>query len=166
MNKLSKMALIAVTVIVVSATATMAATAKLSSGPAIDAKITETINGSAAQVGQRILMVVDKDIKLNGKVVISAGAQVIAEITDATSKNYAGIPGKLLVSFKTVKAIDGQDISISGTKERKGEDKMLPAIGLGLVCCPLFFLMQGGEGVIPAGQIITVYTVQNADITI
>ena len=102
MNKLSKMALIAVTVIVVSATATMAATAKLSSGTAIDAKITETINGSAAQVGQRILMVVDKDIKLNGKVVISAGAQVIAEITDATSKNYAGIPGKLLVSFKTV----------------------------------------------------------------
>ena len=61
MNKLSKMALIAVTVIVVSATATMAATAKLSSGTAIDAKITETINGSAAQVGQRILMVVDKD---------------------------------------------------------------------------------------------------------
>ena len=71
-----------------------------------------------------------------------------------------------MVSFRTVTAADGQDIIVSGSSRREGEEKMLESIGLGLVCCPLFLLMKGEEGVIKSGQIVQIYTVQKADIKV
>jgi hypothetical protein len=102
----------------------------------------------------------------DGHVVISKGALIVAEVAESKEKEYAGQAGGILVSFRTLTAVDGQDIIVSGSSRRERDDKMLESIGLGLVCCPLFLLMKGEEGVIKVGQIAQIYTIQKADVMV
>jgi hypothetical protein len=102
----------------------------------------------------------------DGHVVISKGALIVAEVAESKEKEYAGQAGRILVSFRTLTAVDGQDIIVSGSSRRERDDKMLESIGLGLVCCPLFLLMKGEEGVIKVGQIAQIYTIQKADVMV
>jgi hypothetical protein len=90
----------------------------------------------------------------------------VAEVAESKEKEYAGQAGRILVSFRTLTAVDGQDIIVSGSSRRERDDKMLESIGLGLVCCPLFLLMKGEEGVIKVGQIAQIYTIQKADVMV
>ena len=43
---------------------------------------------------------------------------------------------------------------------------MLESVGLGLVCCPLFLLMKGEEGVIKAEQVFNVFTISSSKIKV
>lgn len=71
-----------------------------------------------------------------------------------------------MISFRTASAVDGSDIIVSGSSRREGDDKMVESIGLGLVCCPLFLLMKGEEGIISAEQIVPIYTIQKTEVTV
>src|SRR3990170_2680092 len=135
-------------------------------GIPFDARITEDILPSRMKTGDRVLMVVDKDVVVDDYVVIQAGARVVAEVVESKEKSYAGQAGKIILSFKTVTSIDGQQIAVSGSRRGEGDEKMIESIGLGLVCCPLFLLMQGEEGIIRAGQLVTVYTVSTTKVTV
>ena len=144
----------------------LAMTVTIPTGKPIEVKTFQEIHPATTQVGDRILLVVDRDLIIDNKTVIKAGASVVAEVADSKEKSYAGQAGKILVSFKTVETVDGQTIAISGSQRREGDDKMIESIGLGLVCCPLFLLMKGEEGVITAGQVMTVYTVQSVEVNV
>jgi len=135
-------------------------------GTPIDVRVVEDIHPVKMKTGDRILLVVDKDVVVKKYVVISNGARVVAEVAESKEKGYAGQAGRILVSFRTVTAVDEQDIIVSGSSRREGEDKMLESIGLGLVCCPLFLLKKGEEGVIKSGQIVQIYTIQKAEVRI
>ena len=102
----------------------------------------------------------------DGHVVISKGALIVAEVAESKEKTYAGQAGRILVAFRTVEAVDGQYIIVSGSSRREGQDKMIESIGLGMVCCPLFLLMKGEEGVIKAGQIVRIYTMQKTEVMV
>lgn len=136
------------------------------SGTPIDVRIVEDIYPAKAKTGDRLLLVVDKDVVVDGYVVISKGASVVAEVVESKEKGYAGQAGRILLSFKTVTAVDDQTIIVSGSSRREGEAKMVESIGLGLVCCPLFLLMKGEEGVIKAGQIVQIFTIQKAEVKV
>lgn len=135
-------------------------------GTPIGVRIVEDIFPAKAKTGDRLLLVVDKDVVVDGYVVISKGASVVAEVAESKEKGYAGQAGRILLSFKTVTAVDEQIIIVSGSSRREGEAMMVESIGLGLVCCPLFLLMKGEEGVIKAGQIIDIYIIQKAEIKV
>jgi hypothetical protein len=135
-------------------------------GTPFDARITEDMSPSQLNTGDRVLMVVDKDVIVDNYVVIHAGARVVAEVAESKEKSYAGQAGKIILSFKTVTTVDGQQIAISGSRRAEGDDVMVESIGLGLVCCPLFLLMKGEEGIIKAGQVVTAYTVATTKVTI
>ncbi len=164
--KFSKITLLAITTLILSTTAALAATVNLPSGTPIYARFAADLNGGAASEGQQITLLVNNDVKVNGKIVIEQNAPITAEIIKAQGKKLAGMPGKIIIAFKSVRTIDGQEILLSGTKSQQGEHHMVQAIGLGIVCCPLFFLIPGGASVIPAGLTTTAYTIQAADIEI
>jgi len=132
----------------------------------IDVRIVEDIHPAKVKTGDRLMMIADRDVVINGNIVISKGARIVAEAAESREKSYAGQPGRILVSFRTVTAVDDQEILIAGSSRREGQDKMLESIGLGVVCCPLFLLMKGDEGIIPAGQTVQVYTMQKADVKV
>lgn len=135
-------------------------------GIPFEARITEDLSPSRMKTGDRVLMVVDKDVVIDNYVVIQAGARVVAEVADSKERSFAGQAGKILLSFRTVTAVDGQQIVTSGSSRADGDEVMIESIGLGLVCCPLFLLMQGEEGIIKAGQLVTAYTVMPTKVTV
>ncbi len=128
-------------------------------GTPIEIQTIEDIYPSKVTEGDSIFLMVTKDVTVDGYDVIKQGALVRAEIYDAKEKGMAGQAGRVAISFKTVEAVDGTNIIISGSSKREGDDKMLESVGLGLVCCPLFLLMKGEEGVIKAAQTFNVFTI-------
>ena len=58
-------------------------TISVNSGTPIDVRVVEDIHPAKMKAGDRILLVVDKDVVVNGYVVISNGARVIAEVAES-----------------------------------------------------------------------------------
>lgn len=139
---------------------------RIPAGTAILVRVVEKVSPSTHKLGDRARMLVDQDVVISGAVVIARSAPVFVEVATAEEAGYAGTSGKIAFSFKTVTAVDGNNILLSGTKEQKGKDSMVVSIGASIVCCPLFLLMKGEEGVVPENTLVTVYVLQDADVTV
>lgn len=135
-------------------------------GTPVEVEVIQDIHPKTCVTGDRVLFMVAKDVKVEGWVVIKKGANVVAEVAEAKEREYGGQAGRVIVTFRRLSAVDNQEIAVSGSTRREGDDKMIESIGLGLVCCPLFLLMKGEEGVIKAGQTCTIYTSQKTEVTV
>ena len=157
-------------VLVVPLNAVAASLVKIPAGTPVSVNFNENLSASTHKVGDRVIVSVEQDVIIDGKVVIEKGAKVFAEMTKAKEPFFIGLPGELLLAFRTVQTKDNQNISLSGIREARGEDKMIMSIGIGLagsfICCPLGFLLKGGEATIPQGSSVTVYVLADSDVTL
>lgn len=126
----------------------------------------EVISSSNITNGSNVMFSVVNDVKVNDMVVIKAGSIVDAQVNFAKKKNYAGIAGEITISDFAVKAVDGTFIPLRATLSSKGEEKMGLSIGLGVVICILFLLIQGDDAVIPAGTTKSAYTIMDVKINV
>jgi len=110
-----------------------------------------TLTPEQFKVGDAVELSVVSDVVVNGEVVIKAGAGAKGEITVSKERSYIGIAAKIGLAVKSVQAVDGTTIPLSGSKLSEGKDKMVMSIGLSIVCCILFALKKGGEAFIQAG---------------
>lgn len=110
------------------------------------------LNPELVAMGDTVMFVVARDVVVNSKVVIKAGATARGEVTASKNNNLIGIAGKMGIAAKSVEAVDGSTIMLTGSKNVDGKDKMVVSIGLSLICCVLFALMKGGDAEIPAGS--------------
>ncbi len=120
----------------------------------------ETVN-----MGDEVEFSVTSDVVVDGRVVIRAGARASGEVTVAKKRNYVGIPAKIGISVRSVQAVDGTTVMLSGSKVVEGQDKMVTSIGLSLICCILFAGMKGGDASIPAGTSITATVAVTTSVT-
>jgi len=120
-------------------------------GTTVVLKTNTTLAPEQLKVGDTVELSVVSDVIIDGKVVIKAGDRARGEITSSKDRNLIGIPAKIGVTIRSVQAVDGTTIPLSGSKLSEGKNKMLPSIGLSLICCVLFALMKGGEASLPAG---------------
>jgi hypothetical protein len=121
------------------------------SGTVVFVTTNTMISPEQAKIGDTVELTVANDVVIGGKTVIRAGAPAKGEIVASKDQNYIGIAGKIGLTLRSVEAVDGSTIQISGSKIVEGKDKMVMSIGLSLVCCLLFALIKGGEAVLPAG---------------
>ena len=129
----------------------------LKSGSVITLRFVEEVksNSNAAN------MVVANDVKVDDKIIVSAGTPVQTQVT-ATKRRSCGIAGVLNVAFISTRATDGTLITlIGGSISREGRNKRGLAIGLGVglgvLAWPLLscLVIRGGEAVIPEGTLTT-----------
>ena len=120
-------------------------------GTAVTVKTTTTLTPEQYNIGDTVELSVVSDVIVEVKVVVKAGAVAKGEIIAAKTRNLIGIPAKIGVSLRSVQAVDGTTVLLSGSKVIEGKDNMVASIGLALVCCILFALMKGGEASIPEG---------------
>lgn len=135
-------------------------------GTEVVAKFIDDVEPSKIQVGDNLLLAVDKDVVVDGQVVIKQGARIRAEVADSKKKGYAGQSGRVRITFRSVAAVDGQEISLSGSKSKQGEDSMVQTIVLGTICCPLFLFSKGEEGIIKSGQTVSAFTADDRKIEV
>lgn len=129
-------------------------------GTPVEARVIEDIDPAAANVGDTIFLTVNKNVVQKGRVVVKKGARIIAEVTKAKEKDYLGQSAEIALAFRSVTAVDTQEIPLSGSTRGEGKDKTIASVGLGVLCCPLFLLMQGEETIINAGRTFVLYTTQ------
>ena len=128
---------------------------KIPAGTPVIVAVNAAITPEAVNIGDAVELSVTSDVVIDGKVVIKAGARASGEVINAKKRNYIGIPSEIAISVRSVQAVDGTTVMLSGTKVVKGKDKMLTSIGLSLICCILFAGMKGGDASIAAGAPIT-----------
>lgn len=133
---------------------------RLSAHTPIMIRCEETISTRDVVSGGTVNFSVLSDVKAdNGLVVIKAGAPVTAEITFAKKKGMIGKSGQLTVSDFHTTAVDGTYVPLSASVSSQPDDNMTTSVVLSVLICPLFLLMKGDEGQVPAGTTKTAYTV-------
>jgi hypothetical protein len=123
-------------------------------GTSVQLSTNALLSPASVNVGDAVELTVTSDVVIDGKVVIKAGAPAKGEIIQAKDENYIGIAAKVGLAIRTVEAVDGTSLMLSGTKLVEGKDKMAMSIGLSIICCILFALVRGGSASIPAGTVI------------
>jgi len=109
------------------------------------------VEPESAQIGQKVYLRVVNGVDVDGKTVIEGGARAVAEITQSQKKGAIGKPAVIGVMARTVEAVDGTMIPISGVKQMEGENKQSEALIVTILCCILGLMIQGGEAELAAG---------------
>ncbi|HEX7124522.1 MAG TPA: DUF2085 domain-containing protein [Thermodesulfobacteriota bacterium] len=125
----------------------------------------DVVSSESVSEGQSIPLRVLRDVKVDGRVVIAAGARATARVTKVQPRSGWGTPGRLEVYVSDVEAVDGQLIPLSARQEAEGRDSgstaAVTGIVLGVLCLPSAlwgFAIKGDEGRIPPGAEVKAFT--------
>lgn len=139
---------------------------QIPAGTVVVLKTNSTLTPEQLKVGDTVQLSVVSDVVIDGKVVIQAGASAMGEITSSKERGMIGIAAQIGLVVRSVQAVDGTTVFLSGSKLVEGKDKMVMSIGLALICCILFALMKGGEASIPAGTQIQATVAGTTTVTV
>jgi len=142
----------------------IADTVKLASETPVQLSLFHTINAKTARTGKRVTFRLLNDINVNGKIVISAGTKAFGEVVDIGRPGLFGKPGTLSIDVKSIKAVDGSDIPLTGSIFGTGKSRLVLAIILTLWV--FGFLIPGGNASIQKGTIMESTTIGNIAIVV
>jgi hypothetical protein len=139
----------------------------LPAGTSIPLETVSMIHSQFAMPGQIIDFRVRHDIRVDDKVVIPAGSIAKGQIMRAAPAKGLGKEGFVEVHIKSVTAVDGSEIYLTGGNLfQEGEDRQTLAILLGVLVCILFLTMKGKNAEIPAGYEVNALTATNNQINL
>lgn len=137
---------------------------KIPAGTPVIVKSVDTLNSGTLISGTEVSFKTIKDVKLDDRLLIKAGADVQARVTYAKKKGMVGEPGVIQISDFTVNAVDGTDVPLRSNIFVSGEDKSDLSLVLGVILCFPFLIMKGHNAELPAGTVKTLFT--NIDVTV
>ncbi len=141
-----------------------AGTFTLQNSTVVAVKTTNQLSTTQVRVGQEIIFIVAADVKVDGEVLIKAGAPAYGIVQDSKNQQMAGIAGSIVVSVNSTVAVDGTTIALSGAFSNAGESEVGTTVAVGVILCPLALLNKGDAGIIPVGAQIRTMTVGSYDI--
>jgi hypothetical protein len=127
----------------------------LPSGTIISLETANEINSGNVIAGQSLDFFVRNDVVIDGKKVVVKGTLAKGQVLRVQKAKGVGKEGYVEVEIRSVPAVDGTEILLSGGKVyEEGEDKQTLSIVLGVLVCLLFLTMKGKNGIIPKGYTI------------
>lgn len=124
----------------------------LNAGTSVVLETVSLIQSDQITVGQILDFRVKYDVKVEDDVVIPAGAIAKGQVMRAQKAKGLGKAGYLEVQIKSVTAVDGQEVLLTGgSVYNEGDDKETLAIVLGVFVCILFLTMKGKNAQVPPG---------------
>lgn len=154
-----KLGLFAFLSMMMASTASFAATVDLGAGTPIVVRLVETLSTEIHKTGDDVSAVVAADVIVDNKVVVQAGAAVIATIAHAKKAGAIGAGGNLNIQITGVYAVDGTVVPVVGTKAVAGDDETTGTVVVGVVLCPLALLNEGDKAEIAANSQIRAMTI-------
>lgn len=131
----------------------------LKAGTPVMLELLSHVNSNRCHAGDMVDFRVSQDVKVNGKVVIAAGAIARGQVTYAQKNNFFGTPGEVSVVVRSVTTVDGTQIPLTSTSlSNEGNDKLAASIVVTIFCL-LGFIIKGGKGeLIPGTQLHAIVT--------
>ena len=137
----------------------------LKAGTMVSLELVNEVN-SKMNPGQTVDFRVMSDVKADGVVVIPAGSSAKGQVLNASKNKMLGTPGEVTIQVKSVNAIDGTRIPLSGSSfTSEGDSKLVTSLVLTFLC-GFGFLMKGGSGIITPGTTFDATVASNTDIAI
>lgn len=138
----------------------------LKAGTSIPMDLMTSLSGNNTRNGQIIDFRVTSDVKVNGKTVITAGSVAQGQVVKSKKNGLFGTAGELEVAVKSVRAVDGTMIYLSGSSlSDEGSDKLVISIVVTLFCL-LGFLIKGGKAEIPAGTQCSAFVMSDTEVSV
>lgn len=121
--------------------------------------------GDQVKEGQNVNAVVWRDVIVDGHVLITAGAPVVAKVDELKKRQIAGVKGQMTIGAYETVGVDGQVIHLNGGYHKEGQSRMALSITLGvLFILPIFIPGKAAE--LPSGTIFDAYVTNNWDVDI
>lgn len=133
-------------------------------GTEVTVRLRTPMSSATNRVGDAVSLEVVNDVVVNGTVVIGSRAPGRGEITQAQSRRSFGRSGKLNFTIDVVQAVNGENVSLRATRERRGGDSYGKAGVVTILAGPFGALVKGKDVEIPAGTEYVIYI--NEDRTI
>ncbi|MEK7795572.1 MAG: hypothetical protein AAB353_13635 [Candidatus Hydrogenedentota bacterium] len=94
-----------------------------------------------------------RDVRVDGKTVIAAGAQVFCRVSEVKKAKVAGRKGHVEIRAMSVPGVDGEDIALDGGYDKSGKGRMGAAIAtFAIVAWPLIFI-KGSNALLTEGTV-------------
>lgn len=105
----------------------------------LDQKVTSSTKDFSE--GDKVKAHVWRDVVVDGRTLISAGAPVDVRISELKKRKVAGIKGQLELEAISVDAVDGTQVMLDGGYDKEGRHRIGLAVSLGaIVAWPLIFI--------------------------
>jgi len=117
----------------------------------------ETFSSKSVHEGDQISLRLGEDLTVNGVRVVLKGTRVRGEIVEAEKAGFLGKAGKLNMRVSTIRAVDGQKITVRSQKQAEGQSKVGTTIALTALLGPLGLLKRGKDVTVLEGTKIAVY---------
>jgi hypothetical protein len=129
---------------------------ELTAGTNVPLETISMIRSDQVSVGQSIDFRVKYDVKIGDKTVIAAGSLAKGQVMRAQRAKGLGKEGLVEIQIKSVKAVDGQDVFLSGGNVyNEGDNKEVLSILLGIFVCVLLLTIKGKNAEVPPGYQVT-----------
>ena len=129
-------------------------------------KTVDQLSTSQLTLGEELILNVAQDVTINGKIVIKSGTPVYALVQEVKESQMAGIAGKIVISIQSTVAVDGTNISLTGSFSNQAKSEVGSTVAIGLILCPLALLNKGDDGIIPVGAQKRAMTLGTYDIEV
>lgn len=120
-------------------------------GTIVPIRIEESVSGKSHLMGAVVRASVARDVKVNDVLVIKVGTPVDVTVAQSEKAGMVGQAGAVHLNIESTTCVDGQTVFLRGTAGAEGQSQTGAAVGAGVVLCPLFLMVKGKEGFIPAG---------------
>ncbi len=130
----------------------------LKDGAPVMLRLTEEVSTRTKNVNDAVHFEVSRDVIVDGKIVIRAGASAEGTVTSCTKPDIIGQEGTICFMVNSTKSVDGQYVSLRANLSRTGKSNMLLSAGAAWACCPIFALIPGGGASFPVGTECKAYT--------
>lgn len=128
---------------------------QIPAGTSVLVKPVKAVSPKEYHVGDLVEMIAVSDVVLQDQIVIKAGSLAQGEVTVSERKGIVGKPAKIGITLRSVQAVDGKTIPLSGTKTIEGKDNVTTALVIGIVLCVFGLFINGEDAVISDGATIS-----------
>jgi len=148
--------------------ATVAETTTLPFGTVVYGYLAEKVRSKKKETseGDLVRAYAWRDVIVDGRTVIKAGAPMMVKVAKLKKAKFAGIKGKLELEALEVETVDGNKVALSGGYDKSGKGRKALSISLAaLVVWPAIFI-KGKQAVLEEGTVFDAMVAQEREIDV
>lgn len=138
---------------------TQAEPVKLPAGMSVDLELQHHVNSAYVPAGSPVYFRVQKDVKIDDRVLIRAGTLATGKMEQAQKRGMVGHSGSMFLTVRTVDAVDGTVVAIDADLTKQGRSRVGATVAWSLFWGVPGLITKGVNPYLERGEKIVAQTV-------